>query len=50
MEFDPDEKLLCAHCIELNLFNINDKKRIYKDQCIKCYDDLVRIKIIYYII
>ena len=42
MEFDPDKNLLCGHCIEPNIFNFKDGKRIFKDQCIKCYDDPVR--------
>ena len=50
MEFDPDKILLCAHCIEPYIFNLKEEKRIFKDQCIKCYDDPVRYKIIYFII
>ena len=44
MEFDPDKILLCAHCIEPYIFDLKGEKRIFKDQCIKCYDDPVRQK------
>ena len=37
------EHLLCEHCTEKNICKSVAGKKIYRDQCSKCYDDSVII-------
>ena len=38
------EKILCEHCTEKNICKSVAGKKIYRDQCSKCYYDAVRNK------
>lgn len=38
------EKIFCEHFIDKNVCKSVAGKKIYRDQCSKCYDDSVRNK------
>lgn len=44
-----DQQVLCKHCIDQYISKSVAGKKIHRDQCVKCYDDAVRIIIFKYI-
>ena len=38
-----EQPLLCQHCIDQNISKSVAGRKIHRDQCVKCYDDSVRI-------
>ena len=37
-----DKELLCVHCVDQYLLDKIEGKKIYKDQCMRCYEDPVK--------
>ena len=44
LELMEGEKIFCEHFIDKNVCKSVAGKKIYRDQCSKCYDDSVRNK------
>jgi hypothetical protein len=43
-----EKPLLCQHCIAQNITKSVAGRKIHRDQCVKCYDDSVRLIIYKY--